>query len=754
MSSGASANPATCAPGVIGAIVRLALLALVIVGGLRAMPVAAAEPAPAPAEGTTATPAQVQELLKLLADPGVQHWIAEHQSAAASSAATPAPEGAGDGTGDMAGMSGAMGVQEDLSHRLTVIREHLRGVVAAIPELPAEFSRAHAIIMSAVSESGLTWAVTLVALFVGMGFLLEWIFWRASAGMRTRIINASVLTVRDRLVATVMRLGFGFTWLLAFAVGSVGSFLLFPWPQLLRELVLGYLVAFLIIRMTFVIARFVFAPGAERFRLVPMSNARAALWTRGLELFVGWFAFGWVTFGTLGLLGFTIEAGRLVAYVMGLVLLGIALWMIWRSHAIRIAEQTSEEPSASRFGKLRPILLSAVAVLMWGLWVASMMRIFWLIVVVLALPPLLGAVHRMVLHLFRSPVEEETGVSPPPSMVVAATERGARALVIIGAAFLLAWAWGIGLGQITGGTTIGMRLLAGALNAVVILLLADFAWHLLRTFIDRQLASTDVDPHVVGAEASRQARLRTLLPILRNIAFVVLIVMAVLMVLSSLGVQIGPLLAGAGVVGVAIGFGAQTLVKDIIAGMFFLLDDAFRVGEYIVSGSVKGTVESFSLRSVKLRHHRGPLYTVPFGSLGSIQNLSRDWVIDKLMVNVPYDTDLDRVKKVIKELSKDLMADPELASVILEPLKSQGVAAMGDFAIQIRMKIKTKPGEQFVVRRVIYDKLKRLFAANGIKFGLPTVSVAGGKGGDGDSADPAVAQRALDMTRPETKAAE
>ena len=85
--------------------------------------------------------------------------------------------------------------------------------------------------------------------------------------------------------------------------------------------------------------------------------------------------------------------------------------------------------------------------------------------------------------------------------------------------------------------------------------------------------------------------------------------------------QIGPLIAGAGVVGVAIGFGAQTLVKDIIAGMFFLLDDAFRVGEYIVSGSVKGTVESFSLRSVKLRHQRGPLYTVPFGSLGAIENL-------------------------------------------------------------------------------------------------------------------------------------
>ncbi len=105
--------------------------------------------------------------------------------------------------------------------------------------------------------------------------------------------------------------------------------------------------------------------------------------------------------------------------------------------------------------------------------------------------------------------------------------------------------------------------------------------------------------------------------------------------------QIAPLIAGAGVVGVAVGFGSQTLVKDIISGMFYLLDDAFRVGEYIVSGNYRGTVEGFSLRSIKLRHHRGPVYTVPFGMLGAVENLSRDWVIDKITVGVTYDTDLD-----------------------------------------------------------------------------------------------------------------
>src|SRR5438309_10971414 len=158
-----------------------------------------------------------------------------------------------------------------------------------------------------------------------------------------------------------------------------------------------------------------------------------------------------------------------------------------------------------------------------------------------------------------------------------------------------------------------------------------------------------------------------------------------------------PLIAGAGVAGVAIGFGAQTLVKDVISGMFYLLDDAFRIGEYIQSGSYKGTVESFSLRSVKLRHQRGPIYTVPFGELGAVQNMSRDWVIDKLTIGVSYGTDLEKARKLIKEIGKDLAANPEYAPHIIEPLKMQGVEQFGDYAIQIRMKMTTKPGEQFVI---------------------------------------------------------
>jgi len=168
-----------------------------------------------------------------------------------------------------------------------------------------------------------------------------------------------------------------------------------------------------------------------------------------------------------------------------------------------------------------------------------------------------------------------------------------------------------------------------------------------------------------------------LLPIFRNILFVVVIAVAALMALSAMGVQIGPLVAGLGIFGIAVGFGAQTFVRDVMAGMFYLLDDAFRVGEYIQAGNYKGTVEGFSIRSVRLRHQRGAVYTVPFSLLGAVQNQSRDWVIDKLTVGITYDSDIDRARKLIKQIGLDLAKDPEFAPMILEPLKMQGVDALG-----------------------------------------------------------------------------
>jgi len=195
-----------------------------------------------------------------------------------------------------------------------------------------------------------------------------------------------------------------------------------------------------------------------------------------------------------------------------------------------------------------------------------------------------------------------------------------------------------------------------------------------------------------------------------------LIIMVTLIVLSSLGVNIAPLLAGAGVVGLAIGFGSQKLVQDIVSGIFFLVDDAFRVGEYIEAGGMKGTVESISIRSMQLRHHLGPVQTLPYGEIQAVRNHSRDWVTIKLEIRLPYDVDIEKVRKIIKKIGQKMLENPEYGHHFLQPLKSQGVSRVEDSALIVRMKFTTVPNEQWVIRREAYRLVKDALAAQGIEF--------------------------------------
>jgi small-conductance mechanosensitive channel len=219
------------------------------------------------------------------------------------------------------------------------------------------------------------------------------------------------------------------------------------------------------------------------------------------------------------------------------------------------------------------------------------------------------------------------------------------------------------------------------------------------------------------------SRIATLIPVVRSFLFVTILAISAMTALASLGVNIGPLLAGAGVLGLAIGFGAQTLVKDVITGLFCLLEDAFRKGEYVETDAGKGVVEKISMRSVQLRHHRGPLYTIAFGQMGNVVNHSRDWVKIKFELRVPFDTDLELVRKVIKRVGQEIQDDPELGPKILEPVKSQGVTQVDDSGFVIGVKFITQPGEQFMVRREAYARIKQAFVQNGIEFASRRVTV-------------------------------
>jgi small-conductance mechanosensitive channel len=676
---------------------------------------------PVLAQAPKATPpeesARIRLLLDLLADPEVKRWI-EHQSEA-EKAKKPAP-------------AKDAGVADTVSVRLEELRRGMTALVAAIPTMPAELARAVDRLRRDMSGDGLLRAILLVVGFLAIGALTEWFLLLATRGALRASSPIVPGSVQERLRTVAVRLGSGLIRQLAFAIGSVGAFLVFDWPPLLRQIVLAYLLAFVALRLVAVLARVLLAPDNDQARVLPLDRESASYWYRRILALTAWFAVGLATVESARLLGVSIPAGRVFGLTLAIGLLVIGVEMVWqRPRPVGIAAQ----PTAGRHKV--SWLLTLFFVVLWALRVFGLFPTFWLVLVVVAVPAAIALTRRAVDHLLRPPENAAADLPPISNLYRVGLERGLRATWIVGAALLLAHVWGVDLVAMTASDSVGTRLLRGALSAVVIMLVADLGWQMLRVLIDDRLVAAHQATMPNTDEARRRARARTLLPIVKNVMFIVLLVMAVLMALASLGIEIGPLIAGAGVVGVAIGFGAQTLVKDVISGMFYLMDDAFRVGEYIQSGSYKGTVESFSLRSVKLRHQRGPVYTVPFGVLGAIQNMSRDWVIEKMMIGITYDSDIDVAKKLIKQVGKDLAAIPEFTSSILEPLKMQGVENFGDYAIQIRLKMKTRPGEQFMIKRRAFAMIKKTFDEHGIKFAYPTVQVAGGE------APAAAAQAAL-----------
>jgi len=276
---------------------------------------------------------------------------------------------------------------------------------------------------------------------------------------------------------------------------------------------------------------------------------------------------------------------------------------------------------------------------------------------------------------------------------------------------------------------LGAQIAANGVQFLLTLATGYMAWEVVNLWASRQLGrempseAANQEAWIEQAAATAKSRLASVLPLVRITLQIAIIVMTVLLGLSQLGLNITPLLAGAGVVGLAVGFGAQALVKDIVSGVFFLLDDAFRLGEYIDVGDTLGTVEKISIRSLQLRGAKGPVHIVPYGEIHKLTNHSRDWVIVKLRFTVPYDTNVEKVRKIFKKIGIEMMQNPEYAEDMLQPFKSQGVADVNDVGIVVRGKFTAKPGTQFMMRKEIFSRVQEAFEANGIQFARKEVRV-------------------------------
>ncbi len=215
------------------------------------------------------------------------------------------------------------------------------------------------------------------------------------------------------------------------------------------------------------------------------------------------------------------------------------------------------------------------------------------------------------------------------------------------------------------------------------------------------------------------ARARTLVSIASNGLVVVMFLIAAFWGLSILGVDTGPLLAGAGIVGLAIGFGSQKLIQDLITGLFILSGDTVRIGDVVAVGGHAGVVEAMSMRTITLRSYDGNLHVVPYSSIDTITNMTKDfsfWVMD---IAIAYKEDVDRVMEVLRELDAEMRQDPDFRTAMMAPIEIAGLDRFGDSAVIIKARLKTRPGSQWQVGREFQRRLKKRFDELGIEIPFP-----------------------------------
>ncbi len=684
---------------ILGAIVQSFRIAAVLFVFLLAPPALAFGN---PANSAEQSP-DVQEFLRLLGKTDVQEWLRGQQA----SAIVPAEPGA----------ITEASFGRAFSERLAATRVHLADLARAVPKLGIEIRQAIQRLRDASGGSAPLSILIAFFVFAGLGFAAQAIAKRQVMPDR-RLPDSEGRDLgskrRRRLGASIIRESVG---MLAFCIACFAPLLLLEHDRLSESVLLSFLTA---------CAVWVFARAAVVAASVQYDTSTGCRAGKDPSCFwmvaaAGWFALGSAIAEATRLTGMHPLATDLVSYVLGLGLLAIGLAAIWR--AGRIHDPSPESPTQRHLA--HRWVATFFLIMLWTVWVADAMRLFWLLAIAVLTPIALSAARKLTQHLFLAEHDDRTGAIASTSVVVVDTLL--RAALIGISLWILAGAWEISFSHLTAGGDPISNVARALLTVLVILFAFDVLWQFTRTAIDLKISRVDESASSGSPVGIRQARFRTLLPVARNFAMVFFATLAVLMILSTLGVEIGPLIASAGVVGLAIGFGAQTLVKDVISGVFYLLDDAFRVGEYIVSGTYTGTVESFSLRSIRLRHHNGPVYTIPFSALGAVQNVSRDYAIDKLLITVTYNTDLEKARKLIKRVGVQLAEDPELAPLIIEPLKMQAVSDFGTYGIQLKLRTTTKPGSQSAVRKKAYPLIKKVFDENGIEFAHPTVKVAEGQ---------------------------
>ncbi|WP_150522584.1 mechanosensitive ion channel domain-containing protein [Roseibium sediminis] len=491
--------------------------------------------------------------------------------------------------------------------------------------------------------------------------------------------------------------------------------------------------AFWTVGLARVALRFVFAPARPELRLMPFGNDYSNYWYSKLyqlSVFVGFgllLVVPYVNIVTSFVIGNALRFALL--FVATLMLVGLIYqqreWVAKgiRSYAKHMTNSLVQQTVASlgvvwhwlamtyvasifMLWFTRPIDAVEIAVRSTGLSILAIMVGFLISLAITK--PIKSGIRLPDTYKRRLPELEGRINAFLPGIL-----RMLRFVVFIFTVLVLLDVWGITSFTVWLASTEGSAAFGRGLSALIVLAVSFLVWLAVMAWIDLRLRVRS--GHVVTA------RERTLFQLFRNAFTMVVLVMATLLALSEVGINIGPLIAGAGVVGLAISFGAQTLVKDVITGAFIQIENAINEGDVVTVAGITGTVERLTVRSVRIRDINGTAHIIPFSSVDMVANFMRDFSYHVAEIGVAYDTDIGKAKAAMEEAFRRLR-ESDAGSKIIGDLEMHGVTMFGDSAINVRARVKTLPGEQFSLGRAYNEFIKAVFDEEGIEIPFPQVT--------------------------------
>ncbi|MBF6617525.1 MAG: mechanosensitive ion channel [Candidimonas sp.] len=542
----------------------------------------------------------------------------------------------------------------------------------------------------------------------------------ASLALGRKLLGVAAAFVVD-VAASLLAALAGYVAVMAFTAGDVQA----------TVFALQFLTAFVLIEIAKSVSRGIFATRYEQLRLLPLSPESATYWNHWLSLLIGLTGYGLMVIVPVATAIFRPSVGQVAGLFIMLAVYIYGVRGVWknRKNVSAALVARAEQASAAVFGTLIRVLarswhLLALAYLTILLVVSQAAQQYALIfmaratlqsVAAIALGMILAAaLTSLATRRLRIPDDWRRALPLLESRLNAYVPMALKALrlailVLVTLVVLDAWhafdlvSW---LESDRGQATVALLFHVG-----IILAIAALSWTVIASIIE----------HRLGATSHRKAseREKTLLMLFRNAAAVVIATMTVLIVLSQIGINVGPLIAGAGVAGLAIGFGAQKLVQDVITGIFIQLENGMNQNDIVELAGLFGTVEKITIRSVVIRTLDGGYHLIPFSTIDKLTNHTRDYGYHYAEYNIAHRESVDEAIAQLELAFQDMMQDPEVAAEVLEDISIPGVTALNERGFSIRVLIKTTPGNQWLIQRAFNRLMKQRFDAAGIELPYP-----------------------------------